>query len=173
MFSIVGVDALPTKDLQSRIEALKVLVVDDDLTTRKVVRTMLLAIGVRTLLEASDGVTGLDSIRTDAPDLVIVDWQMPQIDGAEFVRRVRSPGAFPRPDVPIVMLTGHSERWRVEEAARLGAHQFLLKPISTKALRDCVVAILGNPRPIVKLGDYYGPLPRLAGPGAGSETKAR
>ena len=167
MFSIVGVDALPTKDLQSRIEALKVLVVDDDLTTRKVVRTMLLAIGVRSLLEACDGITGLDVIRTDAPDLVIVDWEMPQINGAEFVRQVRSPGAFPTPDVPIVMLTGHSERWRMEEAARLGAHDYLLKPISTKALRDCVSAILCRPRPTVKLDGYHGPLPRRL------ESKAR
>ena len=76
------------------------------------------------------------------------------------MRIVRSPGEFPVPDVPIIMLSGHGERWRVVEAARIGAHEYLLKPVSTKALLDRIVAIIGRPRPTVQLGDYYGPLPR-------------
>jgi two-component system chemotaxis response regulator CheY len=58
------------------------------------------------------------------------------------------------------MLSGHGDRWRVVEAARIGAHEYLLKPVSTKALRDRIVAIIDRPRPTVTLGDYYGPLPR-------------
>ena len=149
-----------TKLLQPRIEALKVLVVDDDQYMRKVVRTMLNAIGVKTVYEASDGASGLDAIRQHDPDLVIVDWEMPMIDGAQFVRMVRSPGEFPMPDVPIIMLSGHGDRWRVVEAARIGAHEYLLKPVSTKSLLDRIVAIIGRPRPTVKLEGYYGPLPR-------------
>jgi two-component system chemotaxis response regulator CheY len=151
--------ALP-KLLQPKIEALRVLVVDDDQYMRKVVRTMLNAIGVKTVFEASDGISGLEVIRQEAPDLVIVDWEMPLIDGAQFVRMVRSPGEFPMPDVPIIMLSGHGDRWRVVEAARIGAHEYLLKPVSTKALQDRIVAILGRPRPTVTLEGYYGPLPR-------------
>jgi two-component system chemotaxis response regulator CheY len=146
--------------LQPRIEALKVLVVDDDHYMRKVVRTMLAAIGVKTVFEAPDGVAGLESVRQNNPDLVIVDWEMPMLDGAQFVRIVRSPGDFPMPDVPIIMLSGHGDRWRVVEAARLGAHEYLLKPVSTKSLHDRIIAILGRPRPTVTLGGYYGPLPR-------------
>ena len=82
------------------------------------------------------------------------------IDGAQFVRMVRSPGEFPMPDVPIIMLSGHGDRWRVVEAARIGAHEYLLKPVSTKSLLDRIVAIIGRPRPTVKLDGYYGPLPR-------------
>jgi DNA-binding response OmpR family regulator len=153
-------DSIEAKRVQLRIEALKVLVVDDDQYMRKVVRTMLAAIGVKTVFEAVDGTAGLEAITKCAPDLVIVDWEMPVIDGAQFVRMVRSPGRFPVPDVPIIMLTGHGDRWRVVEAARLGAHEFLLKPVSTKALHDRIVAILGRPRPIVELEGYYGPAPR-------------
>jgi DNA-binding response OmpR family regulator len=58
------------------------------------------------------------------------------------------------------MLSGHGDRWRVVEAARIGAHEYLLKPVSTKALRDRIVSILGRPRPTVKLDGYYGPAPR-------------
>jgi two-component system chemotaxis response regulator CheY len=150
----------PVKSLQQTIEAMKVLVVDDEQYMRKVVRTMLLAIGVKAVYEADDGNSGLDAIRRHMPDLVIVDWEMPVIDGAQFVRMVRSPDEFPYPDVPIIMLSGHGDRWRVVEAANLGAHEYLLKPVSTKALHERIAAILTMPRPFITLDGYYGPAPR-------------
>jgi DNA-binding response OmpR family regulator len=121
---------------------------------------MLAAIGVKTVHEACDGMSGLDAIRVYAPGLVIVDWEMPLLDGAELVRQVRQPHTFPFPDVPIIMLTGHGERWRVVEAARVGANEYLLKPVSTGTLRERIIGILGNPRPTVKIDGYYGPAPR-------------
>src|SRR6185369_10948628 len=88
--AIGSMDSVLSKMLQPRIEALKVLVVDDDHYMRKVVRTMLNAIGVKTVFEAPDGVAGLEALRLNNPDIVIVDWEMPMIDGAQFVRMVRS-----------------------------------------------------------------------------------
>jgi two-component system chemotaxis response regulator CheY len=67
---------------------------------------------------------------------------------------------FPMPDIPIIMLSAHGERWRVVEAVRLGVHEYLIKPVSAKALYDRLVAIVSQPRPVVQLGDYYGPEPR-------------
>ena len=149
-----------SKELQAQIAALKVLVVDDDNHMRKVVRIMLTAIGVKAVFEACDGATGLEAVRRLNPNLVIVDWQMPKMDGAQFVRTVRSPGIFPVPDVPIIMLSGHGDRWRVVEAARIGAHEYLLKPVSIQALQDRIITIISQPRPAVQLQGYYGPLPR-------------
>src|SRR5262245_35516395 len=111
-----NMEQAPTRSLQKTIEAMKVLVVDDEQYMRKVVRTMLLAMGVKTIYEAVDGQAGLDMICRHQPDLVIVDWEMPGIDGSTFVRLVRSPRDFPFPDVPIIMLSGHGDRWRVVEA---------------------------------------------------------
>jgi len=153
-------DSTEAKRLRALIEATKVLIVDDDHYMRKVVRTMLAAVGVRVVYEAGDGIAGLEAISMYDPDIVIVDWEMPMIDGPQFVRMVRSPSSSPSPDVPIIMLTGHGDRWRVVEAARLGAHEYLLKPVSTKALLDRIVAILSRPRPMVKKEGYYGPAPR-------------
>ena len=140
----------------------KVLVIDDEHYMRKVVRTLLMSIGVRTIYEAADGVAGLDLIRTMSPDVVIVDCQMPGLDGLGFVRMVRSPDTFPYPDIPIIMLTGHGERSRVIEAMETGVHEFLLKPVSSKALADRLTAVIGNPRKLVRRGNYYGPEPRRA-----------
>ena len=151
--------------LQARqFSTIKVLVVDDEHYMRKVVRTLLMSIGVRTVYEAAEAVSGLDVIRTMAPDVVIVDWEMPGLDGRGFVRMVRSPETFPYPDIPIIMLTGHSERSRVIEAMQSGVHEFLLKPVSSKALADRLTAVLNNPRKLVRNGDYYGPEPRKSKP---------
>jgi YesN/AraC family two-component response regulator len=147
--------------LQARqFATIKVLVVDDERYMRKVVRTLLMSIGVRTIYEAPNAMAGLDLIRTMAPDIAIVDWEMPGLDGRGFVRMVRSPETFPYPDIPIIMLTGHSERSRVLEAMQSGVHEFLLKPVSSKALADRLTAVLNNPRKLVRNGDYYGPEPR-------------
>jgi DNA-binding NarL/FixJ family response regulator len=58
------------------------------------------------------------------------------------------------------MLTGHGERSRVREAVRLGVHEFLLKPVSSKALLTRIMSVLTKPRAMVKRGDFYGPEPR-------------
>jgi two-component system, chemotaxis family, chemotaxis protein CheY len=151
---------LNSKQLADRLAAAKVVVVDDEHYMRKVVRTMLMSIGVHNVHEASDGPAGLELIRTVAPDVVILDWQMPEMDGPAFVRMVRSPATFPYPNVPIIMLTGHGERSRVVEAVKIGVNEFLLKPVSVKALQDRLVAVLTNLCEVVKSGDYYGPVPR-------------
>jgi len=151
---------LSKKDLADLIQTLCVLVVEDNQYMRKMIRNLLVNCGVKDIYEAADGIAALDTIRTVAPDVVILDWEMPLLSGAELVRIVRSPGVFPVPDVPIVMLSGHGERWRVVEAVRLGVNEYLIKPVSAKALYDRLVSITTQPRPTVQLGDYYGPEPR-------------
>ena len=102
----------------------------------------------------------IDTIRTVAPDLMILDWEMPFLSGPELVRVVRSPRQLPDPRPAVIMLSAHCERWRVVEAARLGVNEFLTKPISSAALLERIVANLAKPRPSVKLDNYYGPEPR-------------
>lgn len=148
------------QQIQNLFRSAKVLVVDDEFYTRKVIRTLLTAIGITEIYDAEDATSGLNLIRVARPDVVLVDWEMPCMDGAAFVKAVRSPQDFPLPNVPIIMLTGHSERWRVEESMRLGVNDYLVKPVSSKTLLDRLVAILMKPRPIVKVGNYYGPEPR-------------
>jgi two-component system, chemotaxis family, chemotaxis protein CheY len=149
-----------SKSVEKLMSAIEILIVDDNQYMRKVVRNLLVNLGVKNIHEAADGIAGLEAIRTYVPDIVVLDWEMPLLNGAELVRIVRSPGVFSVPDVPIIMLSGHVERWRVLDATRLGVHEFLKKPVSGKALLDRIVSILSNPRPMVQIGDYYGPEPR-------------
>lgn len=145
-----------------QVEKLKVLVVDDEPSMRKVVRALLQSIGIKIIYEAADGHDGIEKIRTRAPDLIILDWEMPSPNGPEFMRTLRSPEKFPLPDVPVIMLTGYSERSRVLEAIQLGVNEYLLKPVSSTALLARIVSILLHPRRMIRRGDYYGPEPRPA-----------
>jgi two-component system, chemotaxis family, chemotaxis protein CheY len=88
---------------------------------------------------------------------VILDWEMPSLNGPEFVRAVRSPGRFPYPAVPIIMLTGYSERSRVIEAVRLVVNEYLLKPVSSTAILARIVSVLIRPRRMMQQGDYPEP----------------
>jgi two-component system, chemotaxis family, chemotaxis protein CheY len=159
------------KQIENIIQSLCILVVDDNQYMRKMVRNLLVNCGIKDIYEAGDGIAALDTIRTVAPDAVILDWEMPLLSGPELVRIIRSPGVFPMPDVPIIMLTGHCERWRVVEAVRLGVNEYLTKPVSAKALYDRLLAITTQPRPIVQVGDYYGPEPRRLVTDAGDEAR--
>ncbi len=143
-----------------QLQALKVLIVDDEAAMRKVTKSLLQVIGIKTIYEARDGRSGLDTLCRHAPDVVILDWSMPDINGPEFVREVRSPGTFPYPAVPIIMLTAHGDRSHVVEAVRLGVNEFLLKPVSSTALLTRLVSIVANPRQMVKKGGRYVPEPR-------------
>jgi two-component system, chemotaxis family, chemotaxis protein CheY len=149
------------KRFEYRLQQLSVLVVDDNAFTRKIVRSLLGTVGVKTIHEAGDGIAALELIRTVSPDVIVLDWEMPLLNGPELVRIVRSPGVFPTPDIPIIMLSAHGERWRIVESARLGVNEFLCKPVSAKSLLERLVSILMKPRESVKLGAYYGPAPRL------------
>jgi two-component system chemotaxis response regulator CheY len=155
-----GLANMNAAHIEFLIQQLSVLVIDDNQFMRNLVRGLLGNIGVKKIYEASDGIAGLEMIREVSPDIVILDWEMPLLNGPELVRIVRSPGVFPIPDIPIIMLTGHRERWRVIAAVNLGVNEFLCKPVSAKALQERLISILLKPRESVQLGEYYGPAPR-------------
>ena len=144
----------------ARFAQIQVLIVDDDSGVRKLVRTLLTTMGVRNVSEATDGAAGLDAVRTAAPDVIILDWSMPRLQGPEFMRTLRSPDTFPYPAVPVIMLTAHGEISKVKEAISVGVNEFLLKPVSSKALLDRLISVLFNPRPMIRKPNYYGPQPR-------------
>jgi two-component system, chemotaxis family, chemotaxis protein CheY len=145
---------------ESMIQGLNILVADRNQFMRRLTRGMLMNLGARVVVEAVDGLAALEAIRTCDPDVMFLDWDLPVLDGMEVIRIVRSPGVFPRPNLPIVMLTQRSERSCVMHALRAGVHEFLIKPTSPQALRDRLTSILLKPRAMVKLGDFYVPEPR-------------
>lgn len=151
---------MPKSPLESMIQGLNILVVDGNAYMRKVTRMMLMNLGAKSVIEAADGLAALEQIRNCDPDVMLLDWDMPLLNGMEVMRIVRSPGVFPRPNLPIIMLTGRAQRSSVVQALHAGVNEFLVKPTSAKALHDRLSSIVINPRPMVQLGDAYVPEPR-------------
>jgi two-component system, chemotaxis family, chemotaxis protein CheY len=137
--------------LPSRAEAItrsiRVLIAEDNQYLRKLIRNLLVNVGIKKIDEVGDGLAGFEAIKSLEPDIVILDWELPLLNGAELVRIVRTPGMLAKPSVPIIMFGATAERWRVAEAKRLGVNVYLTMPISAKTLLDRIVSILPKPRP--------------------------
>jgi CheY-like chemotaxis protein len=141
----------------SGLESLRVLLVDDNQHMREIVMTVLGGAGVRQIREVRDGAEALDTLREWPADLAIVDFQMFPLDGVEFTRMVRNAPDSRNPYLPIIMMTGHSERYRVMEARDAGVTEFVAKPLTAKAVLDRIQAVIYRPRPFVRTADYFGP----------------
>jgi CheY-like chemotaxis protein len=136
---------------------LRFLVIDDNAHMRRILRTLLHSFGTRDVYEAEDGASGLEAFMHFIPDIVITDWAMPIFDGLELTQMIRQPGANANPYVPIIMLSGHSEKKRVVSARDAGVTEFLAKPISAKALYQRILNIVVTPRSFIKTRTYFGP----------------
>jgi len=149
---------------------LRLLVIDDNPHMRRIIRTLLHGFGARDVFEAEDGATGLDAFTHNIPDIVLIDWAMPVFDGLELTKMIRQADANANPFVPIIMITGHTEKNRVTAARDSGITEFLAKPISAKALYQRIVNVIAHPRPFIKTKTYFGPdrrrntNPNYAGP---------
>lgn len=159
------------------LSKLRVLVVDDSKNMRMLVKTILNALGVTTVRESPDGQMALQELRAGPIDIVICDWVMEPMDGLEFVRQVRTAEDSPNPFLPIIMMTGHTEKHRIFKARDSGVTEFLAKPITAKTLLLRLTNIIENPRPFVRAKGYFGPDRRrrsedYAGPERRSANKA-
>jgi two-component system, chemotaxis family, chemotaxis protein CheY len=151
---------MTTTPIEKLLQNLTILTVDSNGYMRRLTRMMLVNIGARSVIEAADGLAALEQIRTCNPDVMLLDWGLPVLSGMEVMRIVRSPGMFPRPNLPTIMLTNCANRSHVLEAMRVGVHEFIVKPTSPKALCDRLMSVMTKPRPMMKVGKYYVPKPR-------------
>lgn len=139
------------------LSALRILVVDDNPHMRTITAAVLQSAGIRLVREAADGAAALEILRDYPADLVIVDFKMFPLDGVEFTRLVRNSPDTANPYLPIIMMTGHSEKSRIVEARDAGVTEFVVKPITAKAILDRIQSVIFHPRPFVKTDDYFGP----------------
>jgi CheY-like chemotaxis protein len=136
---------------------LKALVVDDNAHMRTLLRSLLQALGLSQIYEAVDGARGFAEMRERRPDFVLTDLSMSPVDGIEFTRLVRFGQDSPNPYVPIIMVTGHTERQRVLAARDAGVNEFLAKPITAQNILLRITEIVERPRPFVRCDNYFGP----------------
>lgn len=139
------------------LQRVRFLVVDDNVHMIHIIKTILRGFGAVHVFEARDASDAFDRLRNDSIDIVVTDYQMEVLDGIDFIKLIRGSSDSPNRYVPIIMLTAHSERSRVEAARDAGANEFCCKPVTAQELYRKVQAIVDHPRPFIKTASYFGP----------------
>lgn len=117
-----------------------ILVVDDYLTMRRIVRSTLSQLGFSNIQEAKDGVEALEKINANKFDLIISDWNMPNMMGIDLLKAVRSNEKLK--SVPFIMVTAEAEKENIIEAAKAGVSNYVLKPFTADSLSEKIEAVL-------------------------------
>lgn len=120
-------------------------------------KSVLQSFGVTNIVSALDGEEAFKKFCSTNPDLVITDWMMEPCDGVELSRRVRNDYNSPNQYVPIILMTGFTEKKRVINARDSGITEFLAKPFNTRDLYKRLHRIIEQPRQFVRCEGFFGP----------------
>ena len=111
---------------------MKILLVDDSRTIRNIQKNTLASMDYTDILEAADGVEALAVLNEQRPDLMLVDWNMPNMDGITLVRKVRETDQA----LPMIMVTTEAEKAKVIEALKAGVNNYVVKPFTAETLSE-------------------------------------
>jgi two-component system chemotaxis response regulator CheY len=122
-------------------KGLKILIVDDFATMRKVIRNILKQIGYENIVEAEDGAIGLRILKSQKIDLIVCDWNMPNMTGLELLKAVRADDDLKA--TPFLMVTAEALQENVVAAVKAGVSNYIVKPFTAETLNDKIQKILG------------------------------
>jgi two-component system chemotaxis response regulator CheY len=125
---------------------MKVLVVDDFATMRKIVRNILKQIGFEDISEAEDGNAALRVLKNEKIGLVVTDWNMPNMSGLELLQEIRRDSQIS--NLPVLMVTAEGLKENVMEAIKAGVNNYVVKPFTAEVLQEKIESIfkkLANP----------------------------
>jgi len=121
---------------------LKLLVVDDSSTMRRIIKNTLSRLGHEDILEGGDGVEGWNTLdKNPNVDMLITDWNMPEMNGLELVKKVRADARFK--DLPIIMVTTEGGKAEVITALKAGVNNYIVKPFTPQVLKEKLGAVMG------------------------------
>lgn len=118
-----------------------IITVDDSSTMRRIIKNTLTKLGFTNVLEAANGVEGLDVLAKNSVDMIITDWNMPEMDGLTFVKTVRSKEEYK--NTPILMVTTEAAKEDILTALRSGVNNYVVKPFTPDTLQEKVNKLLG------------------------------
>ena len=120
----------------------KILVVDDSSTMRRIIVRTLEGIGESDVAQAADGLEALDAVASNSFDLVLTDWNMPNLDGLGLVEKLRAIDNYKT--TPIIMVTTEAEKSSVVEAIKAGVNNYIVKPFTPATLKEKIEATLAK-----------------------------
>jgi two-component system chemotaxis response regulator CheY len=121
---------------------IRILVVDDFSTMRRIIKNFLTDLGYNNVAEADDGKTALPILKTGNIDFLITDWNMPGMPGLELLKEVRNDPATKK--LPVLMVTAEAKREQIVEAAQAGVNGYVVKPFTAQTLKEKIDKILAS-----------------------------
>jgi two-component system, chemotaxis family, chemotaxis protein CheY len=118
---------------------MRFLVVDDSSTMRRIIINTLNKLGHQEIVEASNGREGIDRLATADVDMVITDWNMPEMNGIEFIRALRALDKMK--ETPILMVTTNAAKDDIVEALRAGVNNYIIKPFTPDTFKEKIAAV--------------------------------
>ncbi|NCO03823.1 MAG: response regulator [Alphaproteobacteria bacterium] len=140
-----------------KLETVKILLVEDMEPMLILTRSILDIFGFKNILVARSGEEAFKICVKENPDLILTDWIMGSMGGMELIEKIRKDPKSPNPYVPIILMTGYTNRARVEHARDEGITEFLAKPYTSKDLYNRIVQIIEKPRQFVRNKEFFGP----------------
>ncbi|KKA44424.1 MULTISPECIES: chemotaxis response regulator CheY [Salinivibrio] len=113
---------------------MKILVVDDFSTMRRIVKNLLRDLGFNNTVEADDGLTALPILKKGGIDFVVTDWNMPGMQGIDLLKEIRKDGDLKH--LPVLMITAEAKREQIVEAAQAGVNGYIVKPFTAATLKE-------------------------------------
>jgi two-component system chemotaxis response regulator CheY len=120
--------------------SIKILIVDDFATMRRILKNILKQLGFKNLVEADDGTTAWEVLENQEIDLIISDWNMPKMTGLELLKKVRADSRYVKK--PFLMVTAEAQKQNVIEAVQAGVSNYVVKPFTAEAISDKLEKIL-------------------------------
>jgi two-component system chemotaxis response regulator CheY len=121
---------------------MRFLVVDDSSTMRRIIINTLNKLGYQEVLEAANGREGIDRLAGADVDLIITDWNMPEMNGIDFIRALRTTDKSK--DTPILMVTTNAAKDDIVEALRAGVNNYIVKPFNAATLKTKLTSVIGS-----------------------------
>lgn len=146
--------------MDPQLRNFSVMIVDDDRLVQKLVADILKNLGFGKTHRADDGKSALQMLDGNQVDFIFCDWRMPQMNGLDFIKQIRSGKTRVNPFIPIIMLTGNAEVHQVIEARNIGANDYLIKPFTVKQITKRIIELVDNPREFIASPKYTGPCRR-------------
>lgn len=160
-------------DMRINLERSRVLLVDDNPQALEVQSAMIRGFGVHRQLRASSAKEAMDIVQRAEIDLIIMDCQMPDMDGYDFVRWLRREAPPTANFIPVIMITGHAARGTVEKSRDCGANFILAAPFTPQVLLQRIFWVAKDEREFVRCAAYVGPDRRFRNLGPPPGVKPR
>ena len=121
---------------------MRFLVVDDSSTMRRIIINTLTKLGYDNVSEAANGREGLDRLGSNGADVIITDWNMPEMTGIDFIRTVRTQPATR--NIPVLMVTTNAAKDDIVEALRVGVNSYVVKPFTPETMKEKIEAVIAR-----------------------------